>query len=74
MTWTPKPKKHDWRAYLTPSEERAIQKADAAREKIRLLTEAWSEKFGRDYMLIQNRAIHRAKYDAETGPLPLRRE
>lgn len=51
--WAPPERKHDWRAFLTEEEQRAIAEADAAKAK-------W-QQLNTERAKITNRAIQRAK-------------
>lgn len=64
MAWKSKRGKWDWRKFLTPAEVAFVAVADAEAAKIERQRAAWDAKFAHKRMIIVNRAIHRAKYDA----------
>jgi hypothetical protein len=57
MVWKPKPKKWDWRPFLTVEEEIEIKTIEAARDEL----VAARSRLARRRHRIVNRAIHRAK-------------
>jgi hypothetical protein len=67
MAWESQRGKWDWQKYLTADEAAVIKEAHAARKKIQDAQNAYNKVFGRDVMMITNRAIQRAKYDAGNG-------
>jgi hypothetical protein len=64
MTWKPREKKWDWRAFLTPDEKRVIAECDAALTEIRKLRGKYNRDLAGKRQIISNRAIQRAKYEA----------
>lgn len=61
MTVLPKDKKWNWRAFLTPEEEKFIAASDAGAKKVAKAQTDWNQKFGLERPKIVNRAIQRAK-------------
>lgn len=57
----------DWRSQLTRDESLIISASDKAMDDIDRARDAYTKKFGRDRMMIVNRAIQRAKHSYKKG-------
>jgi hypothetical protein len=65
MIWQSKRGKWNWRKFLTAEETAFIKECDTARVNIELQMKAWQRKYGLRRMKTVNRAIQRAKFEAQ---------